>query len=60
MTVIIALTPNAQEDGPMATVIQKPAKTQAFQARPRPSVDRKALREKINAQYKNTLTYLGQ
>lgn len=59
MNDIISLTA-AQEEGQMATAFQKPAKFQAFQARPRKNVDLDAAISKVNAQYKNTLAYLGK
>lgn len=44
----------------MATLFKAPVNSQEFECRPRSDIDRKALRARLNKQYKNTLAYLGR
>ena len=44
----------------MATVYDVPSTERDLKAKPRPDVDRKKLRDQINAKYENTLRYLGR
>lgn len=44
----------------MATVYHAPSPERTLKAKPRSNVDRKELREQINAKYENTLRYLGR
>jgi hypothetical protein len=44
----------------MATAYHTPQVERTLKAKPRPNVDRSAVREAINSQYENTLRYLGR